>query len=175
MKPFNLQIFVNSQATTLFKPYSKLKLITDFFKSKRESEPKNSDCQIGSTQREMIALINNGAWNCIGTATGSSILTVSGVLTNDFSQTEQFRTAVVRQHVHKSLIKCLLLKCDNKRILKSIKIVTIDCLNHNNAADLGRLGLFNICNIDENVNHDEPIPVTIICTDSPDQLDVLIL
>ena len=88
---------------------TKMKLITDFFKSNNNSESKNCDSQVGSTQRELVALINSGAWNCIGTATGASILTVSAVLTNDFSQTEIFRTAVVRQHVHKSLIKCLLL------------------------------------------------------------------
>ena len=118
-----------------------------------------------------MALVNNEAWNCIGTVTGASIFTIHGVWTNDFSSTELFRTAIVRQHVHKSLIKCLLLKWDDRRILKSVRVVTIDCLNQKNATDLAQSGLFNICNIDEDkLKHEDPLPVSIICTDNSNQL-----
>ena len=150
---------------------TKMKLITQFFHPTQNGKAKPMNSQIASTQRELMAMVNNGAWNCIGTVTGASIFTIHGVWTNDFSSTELFRTAIVRQHVHKSLIKCLLLKWDDRRILKSVRVVTIDCLNQKNAADLAQSGLFNICNIDEDkLKHEDPLPVSIICTDNSNQL-----
>ena len=83
--------------------------------------------------------------------------------------------AVVRQHTYKSLMKCLVLKCDKERILRSIRVLTIECLDPENAEDLSRIGLFNIRNVEEKNNSStDPIPLTIICSVEPSPLELVL-
>ena len=114
-------------------------------------------------------------WTALGTIMGPSLFTISAILLDDFKNCEIFKMAVVRHHKYKSLMKCLLLRCDQASVLHNIRVLTIDCLDKENAEDISKLGLFCITNIDEGKTESTAtMPVTIICSADPEPLELVI-
>ena len=152
-----------------------LKKITDFFKSSNG----NNECditQLGLTRGQARSLDNSSwNWSVLGTVVGPKITLFSTMMTSHFGNREMYRSAVIKHHSNRGVIKTIVFQTDDSSIAKSLATVTVDAFDATMVDSLAQLGRFHIKASGDTEYPQQRTPITIICAKEPTPLKITVM
>ena len=155
---------------------SKSRKITDFFKTSNGANYSDSLTQLGLTRGQSQALDNcSWNWTVLGTVLGPKITLFSTLMTSQLGKRELFRSAVIKHHSNRGVIKTIALHTDDTSIAKSLVTVTIDAFDATMAESLSHVGRFHIKAPGDPEYPQQRTPITLICAKEPVPINIGIM
>ena len=124
--------------------------------------------QLGLTRGQSQALDNSSwNWNVLGTVVGPKVTLFSTLMTSQHGKRELFRSAVIKHHSNKGVLKTIAFHTDDSCIAKSLVTVTVDAFDASMVETLSQLGRFHIKAQGEPEYPQQRTPITLICAKEP--------